>query len=309
MQHYFLHSSNSRRHYRSYKFLVCCAVLFPSIASAIIMRHDVNPDEYRLDEIEYQSSIAIDGCSAALIEPSWILTAAHCIKHFYPVGTKLQINDESIAVEKTFSHPEFDPEKTNLHDIALIKLSEPSFGTVPSPLYSGNDELGQIGKITGFGFVGNGEEGVLQDWFPNPLHGADNEIAESSAYLLRVRFDSPDEINSLPLEGVSGAGDSGAPLFINKDGTRYIAGVGSFGGIYYGKFDNFVRVSQELPWLTQVMGEDYSGEYTGPSYDELQSQQALTEDDQSSGGSFGKYITFGMFFVSIFRRLIANSKK
>ena len=270
-------------------------------AHAVVMRHDVNPSEYLLDTLDYQSTIHIDGCTATLIEPKWVLTAAHCIKEFYPKGTQIKINDESIAVETTFVHPEFNPEQSELHDVALIKLREPSYGTLPTPLYLDSDELGKIGKIAGFGLTGNGESGILNHCFPCELHVADNEIAETFPYLLRVRFDAPERTGSLILEGVSGGGDSGAPLYLTKNNTRYIAGVSSFGGIYYGDSDHFVRISQEMPWLSQTLGEDYSGNFDGLSYDEISEQNTMPDDKTESGGGTVANLMFlllsSVFFI------------
>jgi len=248
---------------------ILITVILSINTSAIVMRHDVAAEEYLLDTLDYQSTILIDGCTATLIAPRWILTAAHCIGQGYQPGTQVNIGDEVLEVMQNHIHPAFDKEIKHIHDIALIELFDPSFSKLPTPIYEKNDEQGKVLKLVGFGNTGNGKVGVNNNCFPCDLRGADNFIDLASDYHLRFRFDDPKDNNSLPLEGVGGGGDSGGPLFITMNSERFVAGVSSLGKNLYGEFDNYTRVSKELDWLKEIMKEEYIGSYSGPLYSEV----------------------------------------
>lgn len=102
-------------------------------------------------------------CSGTIIDPKWILTAAHCIP--YANTIKYQIYAGVSAknhqyIEQNYSkpvkyirYPEFDSE-TRKHDIALIRLSEDMEFTekiYQIKLYSGNKSLDDAdGVISGW---------------------------------------------------------------------------------------------------------------------------------------------------------------
>ena len=278
-------------------------LLVPSLTTnAIVMRHDIDPNEYLLDTLDYQSVIVINGCTATLIAPRWLLTAAHCTYPNLHYGIAkdgtIGLLDETLVVKSVHNHPDFTLGNTPKHDIALVELSEPSFSLLPTPIYEENDELGSIMKLTGFGLIGNAVQGLYENCFPCALRGADNEVEEANEYHLRFRFDPPTAGNSLALEGVGAGGDSGGPAFIETEAGRFVAGVSSFGSWEYNAFDNYVRVSKELSWIYEVMGIDYIGNYSGPLY----SEQRHEQKNDTDAGSFKMMALIALLLLRLFRK-------
>ena len=271
--------------------LATLTLLLPAMAThAIVMRHDVDPNEYLLDVLDYQSTLVIHGCTATLVAPRWILTAAHCIDpgdQDYASGKMLTVGDEQIEIAQAYRHLDFNSQNMNKYDIALIELAAPSYSILPTPVYEGQDELSKVMKLAGYGVVGDGVQDIYDRCFPCQLRGADNEVAKVDGYLLSYRFDHPDEPTSLPLEGVGAGGDSGGPAYIETDAGRFVAGVSSFGSRHYKEFDNYTRVSTRLDWLAEVMSTDYPGSYAGPLYSQKPQSDTPANESSSSGGSFG----------------------
>jgi len=253
------------------------------------MRHDVEPSEYLLDEFDYPSTIDLKSCTGVFVHQRWIMTAAHCLKGF----SVLEVNRD--VFKAVHLHPGYKiKDGSTIHDIALIELLEPEVNVEATPVYEGGAEAGQILKITGFGKTGNGKTGLDNSCRSCPLRGFDNVVTEVNQYHLRIFFDHPNSPTALYLEGVSGPGDSGAPAYIETEDGRFVAGIGSFGSNYYFDHDNFTRVSQELDWITQVMGDDFSGEYSGPLYSE---RSHAEEKIPSYGGSVSMSFIFTLLFV------------
>lgn len=289
---------------RTFAKLSVCAMFFQSMSTqAIMMRHDVEPDAYLLDALDYQATVHIRGCTATLIAPRWLLTAAHCVEaelSHYQSGQMLDLMGEQMTIANHYIHPQWGKQDRLRYDIALIELNEPSHNLLPARLYEQKEELNQIFKLAGYGLTGNGQIGVYDQCFPCRLRGADNKAIRVDDYLLGFRFDNPNAGNSLPLEGVSAPGDSGGPAYIQTDEGRFVAGVSAFGDLGYGDSDHFTRVSSHLNWLSEIMSTDYPGSYDGPLYSETNDTQPdpappssntgnvnTNTDSGDGGGSFG----------------------
>lgn len=278
---------------------------------AIVMRHDVDRNEYLLDKVTYQSAIYGDICSATLIAPRWVLTASHCFasslgNHRGSFG-KAQSGELSAEVLHVHIHPNstIPAQGETIHDFALLELVEPFYGIEPVPPYEGNDELGKVMKLAGYGYTGTGETSGNEACFPCELRGADNLAFEVNEHHIRFKFEAPWETGVLPLEGVGGPGDSGGPVYIETESGLYVAGVSSFGGNYYGDVDNYTRVSKQLDWMKEVMGDEYPGNYSGPLYSETHhSGEVPVYPETSGGGSFGLVFLLFSSLVTFLRRRI-----
>ena len=174
-------------------------------ASAIVVRHDVTDKKY--------------GAHGSLIKPDWIVTAAHATFCISP-GSYLRLNNGYHKVESVFVHKDYQPSKS--HDIALIKLVNPINDVKPANLYEQTNELAKITWFIGVGGTGNGLTGQIVDNYENGgvLRKAQNQIEQAEGPLLKFKFDRDDV--ALPLEGVSGSGDSGGPAYSTIDGTHYL---------------------------------------------------------------------------------------
>jgi len=269
------------------------------------MRHDVDPAEYLLNKFEYQSTISINGCTATVIAPRWIMTAAHCVDPSRTSGYQrfdtLTVGTEVVEIDSVHVHPAFDFDNIGTHDIALLELLDRVNGIIPTPPYEGKDERGQIMKLAGYGDIGDAVLGIYERCNPCDLRGADNKVTEANDYHLRFRFDDPQDGNSLPLEGVGAAGDSGGPALVDTNAGRFVAGVSSFGSGSYNDFDQYTRVSNELDWLSEVMGNDYPGFYSSPLYSETQHNDR-TPGYAGGGGVFDPEFLLLALWVGFNRR-------
>lgn len=126
-------------------------------------------------------------------------------------------------------------------------------------------------ELVGKGATGNGAVG--QD--PHSSHRtvlrhAFNVIVGADAHYVWYRFDPPS--SALPLEGITGSGDSGGPLFIGDGSSRQLVGLASWSKYppghpflskyaqghpfvegLYGEIVYGVRISRYIPWIEGVM--------------------------------------------------------
>jgi Trypsin len=254
-----------------------CAVLQPTTAYAIIIRHDVPDSEYRVDGDEFPWLVDLPGEGhGALIANRWVVTAAHTTR--WQLIKEVTINAKARVVAHIIVHPGYKAPLPALShgdaaplmafnlgndDIALIELQQPVGDVKPVELYRASDESGKVVKIAGKGATGNGQDGQ----YPHAAHRgalrrAFNRIISTDERWLNYRFVAPPAAPAL--EGMLGDGDSGGPVLIEANGAWKLAGLASwkrwtgdlseFRTGVYGQISSHVRISHYVAWIESVIG-------------------------------------------------------
>jgi hypothetical protein len=234
------------------------AIVLPATAGAIVTRHDVPDEAYERKAVDlpsYCRMMAPDG-GGALIAADWVITAAHLTPEFEP-GHRFRCGAEELEVAEIIVHPQYD-ENVGRHDLALIRLKEPS-KQVPLRLWRKDGEAQHVISLIGHWQGGNGMTGSSAG-AEKKLKGATNRVASADQHWLKFVMDAPSDAATTSLEGVSGGGDSGAPAYLQGGGVTYLVGVGSRNsdtnddGVEqnYGDTDLYVRVSSHADWIDRV---------------------------------------------------------
>lgn len=207
-------------------------------------------------------------CGGAIINKSYILTAAHCVQGIAP--DQLSIRSGSTyrnrggvlrEVGTVTVHPNYNSQTID-NDVALLKLTAPiEFDNVQQPIaFHGQDErveAGDVLRVTGWGSTreSGADETILRAVsVPKvahevciPLFGPGNSAPSVTDTMICAG----------PLEGGQDAcqGDSGGPLFTTTS-PRVLVGVVSWGvscaapnfpGVY-------ARVASVSGWIQETVG-------------------------------------------------------
>jgi len=244
-----------------YTLLLITFYLVSLSSHAIVIRHDVDETKYQasVNSFPALATFYIDGAHGTLIHPNWVVTAAHATFCIAP-NTFVRVNGVARKIKQLYVHPDYTPGRS--HDIALVELYEAVLDVKPAKTYQQSDELNKNIWFIGIGGTGTGLLGETIDNAENNgvLRKAQNTIVAAEGPLIKFIFNKGE--SALPLEGVSGGGDSGGPAFIKtKDGFE-VLGIssrpeGTFSKIgIYGIKEVYSRISFFQSWIRQIIEGD-----------------------------------------------------
>lgn len=164
--------------------------------------------------IEVTRPTGVFTCSGVAIDENTVLTAAHCLegeilKVRVSMSPTYNPKEKFLQIENFDLHPEYDSQKSNFKsDLAKIKLkSKLPKGTIFYPIIKKDSDLN--GKILRLGFG---------------ARGADNIRTLVTPELKNIhKHEKILELNDM----YSYSGDSGGPVFMQKNGQMYLVAIHS----------------------------------------------------------------------------------
>jgi len=188
---------------------------------------------YLYETVDGTPPVDFQYCSATLIDPNWVLTAAHCFDD--GIGTlKVRIGGSEtrtgISVRIPESYRKLPVEEAYLsgYDIALVKLDRPVTTIVAAKLPKGAGPRVSKARVYGYGLNQRGHD-------PGTL-GARRVYIEPGDWALQYYPFSPDKqisaigrrSHSGPYDAAACLGDSGGPLLAGPR-SHVVIGVVSYG--------------------------------------------------------------------------------
>ena len=258
------------------KILLLSALLITAAAprEPMIIRHDVDPSKYFAEASDYPSLFGLyimgNGapvCVATIINESWAITAAHCTQSerlqnqiASGEGYSVTVNGKPMLLDGITHHPTWTGRaNSTTFDMALLHFKTPVSDITPIDIYRDTDEVGKVVSMLGWGGTGTGLTGVKGN--DAQFRYAENLVDAANDIWIDWDFDNPEENPDkvLPLEGISGPGDSGGPAFIKVGDSFKIAGISSHqitrgqpeGS--YGVTERYTRVSSAVEWIESTI--------------------------------------------------------
>lgn len=254
--------------------LAACVMFFNPVSANAVPTHAptvIGGSAVSIDTSPWQVFIVLRGtsqCSGALVSPTMVVTAAHCLASYSPSDVRVwagisktseRSSAQELPVATTISHPSFDV-RTFSNDIGVITLAKPV------------DITGKVYPIAlPFGFTpntwpANGTAATITGWGVTAATNAttSDQLIRADVTVLAGPLEpcgqyGPDldptqhVCAGSPVGAVDACqGDSGGPLVV-RDSVPILAGLVSSGNecAKAGYPGLYTRVTSFLPWLQQ----------------------------------------------------------
>ena len=236
------------------------------------------------DGVAYLSTV--DGASAVLINPWYVLTAKHATAGWFGNTATFHLSSgtQVFLLEEVFTYP--------TADIAVVRLNR-NTGLTGYPLYDPSvygSEIGKVGVVAGYGMSGTPAT-VQAGGDPNYPRGTlrvGYNLIDANAYLfargtcLQMDFDPPAYGLGADKEVMIALGDSGGPSFIDAGGQLRVAGlhvaIAFYDPNHWPKYGNYgydgdigydVCVSAYAGWIQSVIAATpapYTGDFNNDTH-------------------------------------------
>lgn len=148
--------------------------------------------------------------SAVVIDPHWILTAAHVVENCQT--WTITVRDKEYKLSKVILNPNYKTDNFGYDDIALGYSQEEILLDYYPPLYESSDEVGKLSCMAGWGLTGTFDTGANKS--DSNRRGGSNFIDGTDRKVLLCSPSRKHE-RCTELEFLIASGDSGGGLFID----------------------------------------------------------------------------------------------